>query len=90
MISIGIRVYAPDIRFNHLGVRSWLANLSFAFAHILFTLMDDPHMFDISKIDIWKVRMSWHLKSIGWQVYLVITKESYLGNDKHKRLMHKP
>ena len=24
----------PDIRFNQLGVRSWLANLAFAFAHI--------------------------------------------------------
>ena len=36
-------------------------------------------MFDISKIDIWKVRMSWHLKGIGWKVYLAITKESYLS-----------
>ena len=47
--------------------------------------MDDPPMFDISKIDIWKVRMSWHLKAIGWQVYLVVTKESFLGNGKHKK-----
>ena len=45
--------------------------------------MDNPPMFDISKIDIWKVRMSWHLKAIGWKVYLTITKESYLSNNKH-------
>ena len=40
-------------------------------------------MFDISKIDIWKVRMSWHLKAIGYKVYLAITKESYLSNSMH-------
>ena len=40
-------------------------------------------MFDISKIDIWKVRMSWHLKAISWKVYLAITKESHLSNSKH-------
>ena len=45
--------------------------------------MDYLRMLDISKIDIWKVRMSWHLKSIGWKVYLTITKKSYLDNDKH-------
>ena len=45
--------------------------------------MDNPPMFDISKIDIWKVRMSWHLKVIGWKVYLTITKEFYLSNSKH-------
>ena len=27
--------------------------------------------------------MSWHLKAIGWKVYLAITKESYLRNRKH-------
>ena len=47
--------------------------------------MDDPPMFDISKIDIWKVRMTWYLKAIGWQVYLAIIKESYLKNSKHKK-----
>ena len=47
--------------------------------------MDDPLMFDIFKIDIWKVGMSWHLKAIGWQVYLAITKESFLSNSKHKK-----
>ena len=51
--------------------------------------MDNPPIFDVSKIDICKVRMSWHLKVIGLQVYLAVTKESYLGNSKHKRLMHK-
>jgi len=40
-------------------------------------------MFDISEIYIWKVRISWHLKAIGWKVYLTITKESYLSNSKH-------
>jgi len=42
-------------------------------------------MFDVSKIDKWKVMMSFHLKAIGWHVYLAITKESYLGNSKHKK-----
>ena len=60
-----------------------VANLSFTFAHILFALMDNPPMFDIFKIDIWKVRMSWHLKAIGYKVYLAITKESYLSNSMH-------
>ena len=45
--------------------------------------MDVPPMFDISKIDTWKVLMSWHLKIIGYKVYLAITKESYLSNSKH-------
>ena len=40
-------------------------------------------MFDIFKIDIWKVRISWHLKVIGYKVYLAITKESYLSNSIH-------
>ena len=37
-------------------------------------------MFDISKIYIWKVMMSWHLKALGFKVYLAITKKSYLSN----------
>ena len=45
--------------------------------------MDVPPMFDISKIDIWKVMMSCHLKVIGYKVYLTITKESYLSNSMH-------
>ena len=45
--------------------------------------MDDPPIFDISKIDIWKVRMSWYLKAVGYKVYLAITKESYLSDSKH-------
>ena len=45
--------------------------------------MDVPPMFDISKIDIWKVLMSCHLKAIGYKVYLAITKESYLSNSMH-------
>ena len=45
--------------------------------------MDIPPKFDISKIDIWKVMMSCHLKAIGYKVYLAITKESYLSDSKH-------
>ena len=45
--------------------------------------MDSPPMFDISKIDAWKILMSWHLKAIGYKVYLAIIKESYLSNSKH-------
>ena len=45
--------------------------------------MDVPPMFDISKIDIWKVLMSCHLKAIGYKVYLAITKKSYLSNSLH-------
>jgi len=52
--------------------------------------MDRPPMFDVSKIDTWKVRMCAYLKVLGLQVYLIATKESYLGNSKQKRLMHKP
>ena len=40
-------------------------------------------MFDISKIDTWKVMMSCHLKALGYKVYLAITKESYLSDSKH-------
>jgi len=45
--------------------------------------MDIPPKFDISKIDIWKVMMSCHLKAIGYKLYLAITKESYLSNSLH-------
>ena len=40
-------------------------------------------MFDISRIDIWKVMMSCHLKALGYKVYLAIIKESYLSDSKH-------
>ena len=40
-------------------------------------------MFNISKIDTWKILMSWHLKAIGYKVYLAITKESYLSDSRH-------
>ena len=45
--------------------------------------MDSPPMFDISRLDIWKVMMSCHLKALGYKVYLAITKESYLSDSKH-------
>ena len=56
-----------------------------------------PPMFNVSKIDLWKVRMCVHLKALGLHVYLPATKESYLhvylpatkesylGNSKHKK-----
>ena len=45
--------------------------------------MDSPPLFDISRLDIWKVMMSCHLKALGYKVYLAITKESYLSDSKH-------
>jgi len=42
-----------------------------------------PPMFDVSNIDVWKIRMSAYLKAIGLHVFLVATKKSYLGNSKH-------
>ena len=62
-----------------------VANLVFAFAHISFTLMDfmTPPMFDVSNIDVWKIKMSMYLKTIGLHVFLASTKKSYLDNSKH-------
>ena len=45
--------------------------------------MDSPPMFDISKIDTWKILMSWHLKALGNNVYKAITKESDPNDCKH-------
>ena len=42
-----------------------------------------PLMFDVSNIDIWKLRMSAYLKILGLHVDLATTKKSYLGNNKH-------
>ena len=42
-----------------------------------------PPMFDVSNIDIWKLRMSVYLKTLGMYVYLATIKKSYLGNSKH-------
>jgi len=42
-----------------------------------------PSMFDVSNIDMWKLRMSAYLKTLGFHVYLAVTKKSYLGNSKH-------
>ena len=41
-----------------------------------------PPMYDTSNIDIWKVKMSMYLKTLGMHVHLVATKKSYLGNSK--------
>ena len=45
--------------------------------------MDSPPMFDISRLDIWKVMMSYHLKALRYKVHLAITKESYPNDSKH-------
>ena len=42
-----------------------------------------PPMFDVSNIDIWKLKMSMYLKTLGMHVYLATTKKPYLDNDKH-------
>jgi len=42
-----------------------------------------PPMYDTSNIDVWKVKMSMYLKSLGMHVHLAATKKSYLGNDKY-------
>ena len=42
-----------------------------------------PPMFDVSNIDIWKLRMSAYLKTLRMHVYLTTTKKSYLSNNKH-------
>jgi len=42
-----------------------------------------PPMFDVSNIDIWKLKMNAYLKTLGMHVYLTITKKSYLDNNKH-------
>ena len=42
-----------------------------------------PPMFDVSNIDIWKLKMSMYLKTLRMHVYLATTKKSYLDNNKH-------
>ena len=42
-----------------------------------------PPMFDISNINVWKIRMSAYLKAIGLNVFLAASKKSYLDNSKH-------
>ena len=42
-----------------------------------------PPMFDVSNIDMWKLKMSMYLKTLGMHVYLTATKKSYLCNSKH-------
>ena len=42
-----------------------------------------PPRYDVTNIDIWKVKMSMYHKTLGMHVYLVTIKKSYLGNGKH-------
>ena len=40
-------------------------------------------MFDVSNIDVWKIRMGAYLNALRLHVYLATTKKSYLDNNKH-------
>ena len=40
-------------------------------------------MFDVSNIDIWKLRMSAYLKTLSLHVYLATIKKTYFGNAKY-------
>ena len=42
-----------------------------------------PPMFNVFNIDMWKLKMSMYLKTLGIHVYLAAIKKSYLGNSKH-------
>ena len=42
-----------------------------------------PPMYNVSNIDMWKIKMNAYLKVLGLHVYLFTTKKSYVGNDKH-------
>ena len=42
-----------------------------------------PPMFDILKIQIWKVKMSLYLKALGFHVYLATIKDSYVNDCKY-------
>ena len=47
--------------------------------------MDSPPMFDFSRHDLWKAKMSSHLKSLGHLVFQATTQESYPNASKHKK-----
>ena len=42
-----------------------------------------PPMFDVSNIDVWKLKMSMYLKTLGMHVFFATTKKSYLDNNKY-------
>ena len=42
-----------------------------------------PPMFDISNINVWKIKMSMYQKTLGMHVQLATTKKAYRGNSKH-------
>ena len=42
-----------------------------------------PPMCDPSNILVWKTKMSIYLQTLGYNVHLAITKESYLSDSKH-------
>ena len=63
-----------------------VANLDLHLHTYLFThthgLPCSP-MFDVSNIDMWKLRMSAYLKTLSLHVYFTATKKSYLANSKY-------
>ena len=42
-----------------------------------------PPIYEVTNIDIWKVKMSMCLKTLGMHVYLATIKKTYFGNDKY-------
>ena len=42
-----------------------------------------PPLFDVSNIDVWKLKMSMYLKILRMHVYLATIKKSYLDNNRH-------
>ena len=42
-----------------------------------------PPMFYVSNIDVWKLKMSMYLRTLGMCVYLSTTKKSYSANNKY-------
>ena len=43
----------------------------------------NPPLFDVSYVDIWKIKVSSYLKTIELHVYLSTTRRSYIENDKY-------
>ena len=42
-----------------------------------------PPMFDVSNNDMWKLKTSMYLKTLGMHVYLATIKKFYLDDNKH-------
>ena len=42
-----------------------------------------PPMYDVTNIDIWKVKVFMYLKFLRMHVYLATTKKTYFDNNKY-------